>query len=99
MTHTFNPSIGGRGLEISELKAIVVYRASFRTARAIQRNPISKKTNKQPTNQIIDSKKTTNQPTNQPNKRINKQINRDFMMMKGILTMLMIQKIVLDEIN
>jgi hypothetical protein len=41
---------GGRGRRISEFKASLVYKVSSRTARAIQRNPVSKKkrkTNKQ----------------------------------------------------
>jgi hypothetical protein len=33
----------GRGRWISEFKAILVYKVSSRTARAIQRNPVSKK--------------------------------------------------------
>jgi hypothetical protein len=33
---------GGRGSRISEFKASLVYRVSSRTARAIQRNPVSK---------------------------------------------------------
>jgi hypothetical protein len=32
----------GRGRQISEFKASLVYRASSRTARATQRNPVSK---------------------------------------------------------
>jgi hypothetical protein len=32
----------GRGRQISEFEASLVYRVSFRTARAIQRNPVSK---------------------------------------------------------
>jgi hypothetical protein len=43
--------LGGRGRRISEFKASLVYKVSSRTARAIQRNPVSKnkknKTNKQ----------------------------------------------------
>jgi hypothetical protein len=35
--------LGGRGKWISELKASLVYRVSFRTARATQRNPVSEK--------------------------------------------------------
>jgi hypothetical protein len=35
--------LGGRGRQISEFEAILVYKASFRTARARQRNPVSKK--------------------------------------------------------
>jgi hypothetical protein len=44
MVHTFNPSTWqrGRGRQISLFKASLVYRVSSRTARAIQRNPVSK---------------------------------------------------------
>ena len=34
--------MGGRNRQISEFKASLVYRVSFRTARATQRNPVSK---------------------------------------------------------
>jgi hypothetical protein len=34
--------LGGRGRGISELEASLVYRVSSRTARATQRNPVSK---------------------------------------------------------
>jgi hypothetical protein len=41
------------GLHISEFKAILVYKDSSRTARAIQRNPVSeKKSTKQANKQI-----------------------------------------------
>jgi hypothetical protein len=33
--------LGGRGRQISEFEAILVYRASSGTARATQRNPVS----------------------------------------------------------
>jgi hypothetical protein len=39
--------LGGRGRRISEFEAILVYKVSSRTARAIQRNPVSKQANKQ----------------------------------------------------
>jgi hypothetical protein len=41
--------LGGRGRWISEFEASLVYRVSSRTARATQRNPVSKnqKANKQ----------------------------------------------------
>jgi hypothetical protein len=41
--------LGGRGRWISEFQDSLVYRVSSRTARAIQRNPVSKnkQTNKQ----------------------------------------------------
>jgi hypothetical protein len=35
--------LGGRGRQTSEFEASLVYRVSSRTARAIQRNPVSKK--------------------------------------------------------
>jgi hypothetical protein len=38
--------LGGRGRWISEFEASLFYRVSSRTARAIQRNPVSKKTKK-----------------------------------------------------
>jgi hypothetical protein len=41
VVHAFNPS---RGRWISEFEASLVYKVSSRTARATQRNPISKKT-------------------------------------------------------
>jgi hypothetical protein len=50
--------LGGRGRQISELEASLVYRVSSRTVRATQRNPVSKKQNK----------------TKQNNKQTNKEI-------------------------
>jgi hypothetical protein len=46
--------LGGRGRQISEFKASLVYRVSSRTARATQRNPVlkDKQTNKQTKNEI-----------------------------------------------
>ena len=38
--------MGGRGRQISEFKASLVYRVSSKAARAIQRNPVSEKQNK-----------------------------------------------------
>jgi hypothetical protein len=40
--------LGGRGRRISEFEASLVYRVSSRTARATQRNPVSKNKNKKP---------------------------------------------------
>jgi hypothetical protein len=44
VAHTFNPALrgSGRGRQISEFKASLVYKVSSRTARALQRNPVSK---------------------------------------------------------
>jgi hypothetical protein len=36
--------LGGRGRQISEFEASLVYKVRSRTARVIQRNPVSKKT-------------------------------------------------------
>jgi hypothetical protein len=50
-------------MQISEFKASLVYKVSSRTARAVQRNPVSKKQNKQTnkkTNQKTKTKKQTN---------------------------------------
>jgi hypothetical protein len=38
--------LGGRSRRISEFKARLVYKVSSRTARATQRNPVSKKNKK-----------------------------------------------------
>jgi hypothetical protein len=43
--------LGGRGRQISEFKASLVYRVSSRTARATQRNLSQKKNKKQKTKQ------------------------------------------------
>jgi hypothetical protein len=46
--------LGGRGRWISEFEASLVYRVSSRTARAVQRNPVSKnKTKEKPKNNKI----------------------------------------------
>jgi hypothetical protein len=43
VAHTFNPSTRwGRGRQISEFEASLVYKVSSRIARVIQRNPVSK---------------------------------------------------------
>ena len=52
--HLESQHAGGRGRRISEFKASLVYSVSSRTARATQRNPVSKnqkpKQNKKQTN-------------------------------------------------
>ena len=58
MAHSFNPStLGGRGRLISEFYANLFYRASSRTARVTQRNPVSKQ------NQTNQKQKQTNKKT------------------------------------
>jgi hypothetical protein len=47
MVHDFNPSTWeAEAGKISEFEASLVYRVSSRTARATQRNPVSKNKNK-----------------------------------------------------
>jgi hypothetical protein len=43
--------LGGRGRRISEFEASLVYKVSSRTARATQRNPVSKSKKKKKTSQ------------------------------------------------
>jgi hypothetical protein len=46
VAHTFKSQhLGGRGRQISEFEASLVYKVSSRTARATQRNPVSKNNN------------------------------------------------------
>jgi hypothetical protein len=54
--------LGGRGRQISEFKASLVYKVSYRTARATQRNPVSKK--KKNKNKNKKKKTTKKQQTN-----------------------------------
>jgi hypothetical protein len=49
--------LGGRGRWISEFEASLVYKVSSRTARAIQRNPVSKNKNKKTKKQKKKKKK------------------------------------------
>jgi hypothetical protein len=54
--------LGGRGGQISEFEASLIYKVSSRTARATQRNPVSnKQTNKQTktNNKTKENKKKT----------------------------------------
>jgi hypothetical protein len=68
--------LGGRGRWISEFKASLVYRVSSRTARAIQRNPVSKKqTNKQTKNKT--NKHTNKQKTKEKRKEKEKKKERN----------------------
>jgi hypothetical protein len=55
--------LGGRGRQISEFEASLVYKVSSRTARAIQRNPVSKKqkTKNKNKNKQQQRQKTTKQ--------------------------------------
>jgi hypothetical protein len=55
--------LGGRGRKISEFEASLVYRVSSRTAKATQRNPVSK-------NKKQKQNKQTNKQTKKPKKFI-----------------------------
>jgi hypothetical protein len=57
------PTLGGRGRRISEFKASMVYKVSSRTARAIQRNPVSKNKTKQNKTKQNKTKQTNKQTT------------------------------------
>jgi hypothetical protein len=47
VAHAFNPNTqGGRGRQISEFKASLVYKVSSMIARAAQKSPVSKNQNK-----------------------------------------------------
>jgi hypothetical protein len=59
--------LGGRDKQISEFKASLVYEVSSRTARAIQRNPVSKKKKK------TKNKKTKKHQKNKTKQRQGKQ--------------------------
>jgi phosphatidylethanolamine-binding protein (PEBP) family uncharacterized protein len=59
--------LGGRGRQISEFEASLVYRMSSRTAKATQRNPASnKQTNKQTNKQKTKSKQTNKNKNKNP---------------------------------
>jgi hypothetical protein len=52
--------LGGRGRQIYEFEASLVYKVNSRTAKAIKRNPVSKNQNQKNKN------KQTNKQTKQP---------------------------------
>jgi hypothetical protein len=58
--------LGGKGRQISDFKASLVYRVSSRTARATQRNPVSK--TKQTNKQNQKKKKERKEKQNNKNK-------------------------------
>jgi hypothetical protein len=62
--------LGGRGRWISEFKASLVYKMSYRTARAIQRNPVSK-------NQKTPKTKQNKNPEKQNKTKTNKKVNQN----------------------
>jgi hypothetical protein len=66
--------LGGRGRQISEFEASLVYRVSSRTARATQRNPVSKKNTKnKKQNKTTTTKKQQQQPKKKEKKKKKKK--------------------------
>jgi hypothetical protein len=63
--------LGGRGRWISEFEASLVYKVSFRTARATQRNPVLKKQKNK------KNKKTKTKIRPKPKKPPKSPLNRD----------------------
>jgi hypothetical protein len=59
--------LGGRGRWISEFEASLVYKVSSKTARVIQRNPVSKK--KKPNKQTNKTKTNKNKKQNNNNNK------------------------------
>jgi hypothetical protein len=74
--------LGGRGRLISELEASLVYRVSSRTARATQRNPVSKKTkakqNKTKQNKKLNKQKIKTLSTRAVEKAIGHRVSSWF---------------------
>jgi hypothetical protein len=61
--------LGGRGKQISEFEASLVYRVSSRTARATQRNPVSqtnKQTNKKERNPVLKNQQNKTKQNKKP---------------------------------
>jgi hypothetical protein len=64
--------LGGRGRQLSEFKASLVCRVSSRTARATQRNPVSKKKKQKQKNNNNKTKQTNKTSENQKHKSVDK---------------------------
>jgi hypothetical protein len=66
--------LGGRGRQISEFEASLVYKVSSRTARATQRNPVSKNQKERKKERKKERNKETKK---QRNKETKKQRNKE----------------------
>jgi hypothetical protein len=62
--------LGGRGRRISEFEASLVYKVSSRTARATQRNPVSKNKQTNNMNEIRNLGQRCHQPRQTPAMRL-----------------------------
>jgi hypothetical protein len=58
--------LGGRGRQISEFEASLVYKVSYRIARAIQRNPVSKTKTKTKQNNLPPKQQQQQQQQQKP---------------------------------
>jgi hypothetical protein len=68
--------LGGRGRQISEFEASLVYRMSTRIARATQRNPVSKKKTKtKKQNKKTKTKTKQNKKTKTKTKQTKTKLN------------------------
>jgi hypothetical protein len=61
--------LGGRGRQISEFEASLVYKVSSRTAKATQRNSVSKNQNNTKQNKTKQNKKQNKTKQNKTNKQ------------------------------
>jgi hypothetical protein len=78
------PALGGRGRWISEFKASLVYKVNSRTARAIQKNPVSKnqtKPNQTKPNQTKPNQTKPSQNKTKQNKKPKKKKNKKHLLM------------------
>jgi hypothetical protein len=67
VAHAFNPSTREAEAGRSEFEASLVYKVSSRTARAVQRNPASKKTKNKQTKKKQNKTKKNPKQTNKQN--------------------------------
>ena len=65
--------MGGRGRQISEFKTSLVYRVISRTARAIQRNPVSEKKEKKRKEKKRKEKKRKEKKRKEKKRQTNKK--------------------------
>jgi hypothetical protein len=72
-------NLPGRGRQISEFQASLVYKVSSRTACAIQRNPVLKNKTKQNKKQTTTT--TTKNPKNQKTKKKRKEKKKSHLLM------------------
>jgi hypothetical protein len=70
--------LGGRGRRISEFEASLVYRVSSRTARAINRNPVSKSQRKTKPKPNKNKNKKPKNPKTQKNLMMPQPLTKNY---------------------